>query len=764
MKITGQVEEVLDFLTLKKDFKRLAKDNARLEAFLRAIPVEYCGWNKAGVKAISSGFCRLLGVDKIESFPDVQEALSPGDAAAVEGVFERLKEEGKSFELTVHTAGHKRVLKLLGKRGAFATGEESFDVIWVLDITNLVHAAMQTADNLSRIEKREHDLHSILNALPFPVWTRNEDLDLDWCNRSYARMVDDTPASVVADQKELPVTGARKDGSVRGLAQRALTKGGFQTDEQHIVLDGERRLFSLYETLQGAQMRTVGCAQDITQVEDIRKELDRFQKSNRSVLEQLHTAIAIFDADTKLEFYNAAYEQLWGLDGKWLNGKPRLSDILERLREQRKLPEQSDFRLFRQNWLKMFTSLMESHEEMQYLPDGKTLRMIVMPRPTGGLMVTFEDVTSRLELESSYNMLLSAQKETLDNLSEGIAVFGQDGLLKLWNPTLGALWKLAPEDMDGTPHASVLVEKMLRFFGDADRVDRKKLLLSCVFDSHPRKGRIERVDGSVLQFSVTPLPDGNILNVYIDVTDTARVEEALLAKNRALEETEKLKADFLANVSYQLRTPLSTALGFAEILDAQYFGPLNDKQKEYTAGIIASGRRLVSLIDDILDLSTIDAGYMKLDLASIDLGRLAGSVVDLTQDWARKQNLQIALDVEKKLPAVMADERRVKQVLLNLISNAINFSPGGGIITVFAENTGDGVCMGVRDTGAGIPAEDMERVFAPFEKTRNKTLIRKGGAGLGLALVKNIVELHGGTVALESQEGKGTTVSCLFKA
>ncbi len=753
---------MLDFLTLKKDFKRLATDNARLEAFLRAIPVEYCGWSKAGVKAISPAFCRLLGAEKIDNFADVQGALTPGDAAAVEGVFDRLREEGKPFELTVHTMGHKRVLKLLGKRGAFATGEESFDVLWALDITNLVHAAMQTADNLSRIEKREHDLHFILNSLPFPVWTRNEALDIDWCNRAYARMVDDTPASVVAEQKELPVTGARKDSTSRALAQRALTQGGTQVDEQHIVLGGERRLFNLYETLHMAEKRTIGSAQDITRVEDIRKDLDRFQKSNRAVLEQLHTAIAIFDADARLEFYNAAYEQLWGLDGKWLNAKPRLADILERLREQRKLPEQADFRLFRQNWLNMFTSLMEPHEEMQYLPDGKALRMIVMPRPTGGLMVTFEDVTSRLELESSYNMLLSAQKETLDNLSEGIAVFGQDGLLKLWNPMLGALWKLAPEDLDGGPHVSVLVDKMLRFFTDDEREARKKQLLSGVFDPKPRKGRIERMDGSVLQMSVTPLPDGNTLNVYIDVTDTARVEEALMAKNRALEEAERLKADFLANVSYQLRTPLNAMLGFAEILDAQYFGPINDKQREYTDGIIASGRRLVSLIDDILDLSTIEAGYMKLDLVRADIPKIAGAVVDLTQEWARKQNLQIRLSADKDLPEVMADERRVKQVLLNLISNAINYSPGGGVITVFARRGGHGVELGVHDTGAGIPAEDIERVFSPFEKTRNKTLIRKGGAGLGLALVKNIVELHGGTVSLESQEGQGTTVTCAF--
>ena len=203
-------------------------------------------------------------------------------------------------------------------------------------------------------------------------------------------------------------------------------------------------------------------------------------------------------------------------------------------------------------------------------------------------------------------------------------------------------------------------------------------------------------------------------------------------------------------------------MGFAELLKEQYFGKLNEKQGEYTDNIITAGKRLVSLIDDILDLSTIEAGYLKLDLVEVDVPSVLSSVADLTGEWARKQNLEIKVVCSKKLPRIVADERRLKQILLNLISNAINYSPAGGSVTVFAEMEGEKVRIGVRDTGAGIPAEDVERVFQPFEKSRNKTLIRKGGAGLGLALVKNIVELHGGSVSLESREGEGTVVTCVF--
>ncbi len=753
---------MIDFLPWKKDLERLARDNGRLEAFLRAVPVEYCGWNRDGVKALSPGFCALLGITKVDGFSDIAAALAADDGAALEGFYDRLKERGMAFDLTAHRQDRGCVLKISGRRGRFDPTGEYFDVIWLMDVTALAVAAVKAGENIMVHERREQELYAVLNALPFPVWTRDENLDLDWCNKAYARIIDDTAAAVVADKKELPVKGGKKEEQIRLLAQRALSKNGSETGARHIVQDGQLRLFEVTETVLPEGKRLAGVAQDVTKLEQIGQDLKRLQDSNRAALEQLRTAIATFDTSTRLEFYNTACEQLWGLDGKWLNTGPKLGDILDRLRERRRLPEQADFRLFKQNWLKMFTGLLEPHEEMQYLPDGKALRVIVMPRPSGGLLMTFEDVTSRLELETSYNMLVSVQKETLDNLSEGIAVFGQDGILKLWNPTFAALWKLTPEELEGSPHCSVIVDRMSRFFPDEKREQSRKLLGANVFDRHGRKGRIERLDDSVLQFSVTPLPDGNILNVYIDITDTARVEEALLAKNRALEEAERLKADFLANVSYQLRTPLNAMMGFAELLKEQYFGKLNEKQGEYTDNIITAGKRLVSLIDDILDLSTIEAGYLKLDLVEVDVPSVLSSVADLTGEWARKQNLEIKVVCSKKLPRIVADERRLKQILLNLISNAINYSPAGGSVTVFAEMEGEKVRIGVRDTGAGIPAEDVERVFQPFEKSRNKTLIRKGGAGLGLALVKNIVELHGGSVSLESREGEGTVVTCVF--
>jgi signal transduction histidine kinase len=386
--------------------------------------------------------------------------------------------------------------------------------------------------------------------------------------------------------------------------------------------------------------------------------------------------------------------------------------------------------------------------------------MIVVPRPMGGSLLTLEDVTSRLQLETSFNTLMAVQQETIDNLAEGIAVFGEDGRLKLSNQSFAKMWNLRSEDLGDTVHISKLVEKMKALFDEKLRPEMRNALLGNGLERSPRRGRLRFGHGAIIEYAVVPLPDGNILNTYSDITNTVKVEQALLEKNAALEEAERLKTNFLANVSYQLRTPLNTMMGFAEMLHQQYFGKLNERQIEYTSSMIEAGQRLVSLINDILDLSTIEAGYLKLIPAEINVKELIERVAGLTEEWARKQRLEIVIQCKDPGLMIVADDRRLRQVLLNLISNAFNYSPNGGQVTLSAERAGDFVVLGIRDTGIGIPAEDIERIFTPFDKINSRKVQKRSGAGLGLTLVKNIVELHGGQVMIESREGLGTYVSC----
>jgi len=745
----------------RRQNRRLAQENQRLESFLRAVPIEYCGWNRSGAQAISPGFCSMLGIEKVSSLEDIQTAITAGDAAALEGLFERLQQQGENFEIGVNTVVGRKTLKIFGRRGARPGGAQEFSVIWIYDITDFAQAAMRSMEAVTAVEKRENELRSALNALPFPVWMRNHKLDLTWCNKFYSRMVDDSAAAVIADQKELPMTGAGKnDVSQRALAQRAIEQQAPQSLRAHTIIDGQRRLIEMIEIPFSAEKKLMGIAVDVTREEEWESSYKRLVASHKESLEQLRTAIAMFDVDSRLEFYNSSYEQLTGMSGAWLDTRPRLGEIIDRMRELRKLPEQADYKQFKQGWINKFTALIEPYEEMQYLPDGSVIRMVVVPRPMGGSLLTLEDVTSRLQLETSFNTLMAVQQETIDNLAEGIAVFGEDGRLKLSNQAFAKTWNVQPEDLAGTVHISKLVEKMKGFFDEKLWPEARNIILGNGLERTPRRGRLQRNDGSILEYSIVPLPDGNILNAYIDITDTVKVEQALLEKNAALEEAERLKTNFLANVSYQLRTPLNTIMGFAEMLSQQYFGKLNERQLEYTTSMIEAGQRLVSLINDILDLSTIEAGYLKLYPSEINVKELIERVAALTEEWARKLKLEIVIQCKDPALAIVADERRLKQVLLNLISNAFNYSPHGGKVTLSAERSGDFVILGIRDTGIGIPAADIERIFTPFDKITSRKVQQRSGAGLGLTLVKNIVELHGGQVTVESREGVGTFVAC----
>ncbi len=613
----------------------------------------------------------------------------------------------------------------------------------------------QRASLVARAETAERSLASlraILNALPIAVWRRrSHDLRLIEINRAYAASVDAEPSHALDQGLELAGSESR------ALAKTARDKGAIQSERRHVVAEGARKMLELVEIPLKESGELVGFAGDLTEAESLRGELARHTAAHAAVLENVAAAIAIYGPDTKLSFFNAAFAQLWQLEPDWLASSPTMDEILERLLERRRIPEHADFKAFKKQQRALFTSLIHPQEELLHLPDGRTLRLSVSPHPMGGLTFVYEDVTDRLALERSYNAMIAAQRETLDNLYEGIAVVGSDSRLKLWNPAFARLWKLAPEDLAGEPHIADIVEKCRALSAEAGPWPETKRRIVAALTSHAGSSSLlERADGSRLQAATVPLPDGNVLLSYLDVTDSSRVEQALRERTEALETAGRLKSEFIANVSYELRTPLNAISGFAEILANQYFGPLNPRQMEYGRGILDSANRLSSLINDILDLATIEAGYLQLETAPVDVHALMNAVMTLAHERARNQGIGIEFDCPADIGGIVADEKRLKQALFNLVSNAIKFTPGGGTITLRARREkGGGVALGISDTGIGVDPRDQERIFEKFERGHG----REAGAGLGLSLVKSLVDLHGGRIELQSTPGSGTTVT-----
>jgi signal transduction histidine kinase len=745
---------------------QIQQEKNRLEAFLAAFPGEYCGFTHNGDAIYSQNFLYLLALEKIEGVQDIQRALHNDDAPILEGHFNSLKDKGLNFSIDVQSKDGKRTFQLKGTRGQALSESDYFDILWIEDKTADYRKIKESLALNKELSTTADQFKFLTDNLPYPICMRDDRTRIMWCNNAYATLLNLSVQDVISDQKEPSFSPKDKSDpkTIQQIAKATLKTGEKNAIIGYIVANKKRLPVEIVEIPLGGDKGSVGIINDLSGQENLTTRYERDLSAHETLLEQLNSAIAIFGADQKLEFFNSAFEQLWDLEHHWLNTNPSLGDILEKLRETRRLPEQADFRAYKQGWLNMFTHLINQHEDMLYLPDNTALRLLVVPHPMGGMMMTFEDVTSNLELESSYNTLIAVQKETLDNLSEGVAVYGGDGRLKLCNPAFIKQWHLNPEDIDSHPHITDLSKRMAQIFDENKRKDKKEILISHAIQRKINEGRIAVDDTILLEYRTVPLPDGGVLVSYFDITDSIQVENALRERNTALEEAEQIKTDFLANVSYQLRTPLNAIMGFAEILNDQLFGKLNDKQKEYTSDIQNAGEKLVSLIDDILDLSTIEAGYLDLSMYEFDVFETLNSLFGICQEWARKENVKAILECDENIGLLIADERRIKQILLNLIHNAINFTSENGKITIKANRDNEHFHFIISDTGVGISKQDLERIFEPFERAVSEhradmsSSALSRGAGLGLSLVKNIAELHGGNVNIESAENEGTTV------
>lgn len=731
-------------------------ENSRLRTVLENSPQAYAIWTAKGERVLSPHIYRWLGVDKVENVQDIIIALAMSDSAAFEGLWQRLEHDGQPFSLRARTADNMRILGIQGEKRTDDYGEELV-IFWFSDMTHTMSTASRVAAEKTSLEQRTAEYLERLETLPLPLWVRDNEGILMWCNSAYAGMIESSPEDIIGEQKELM---GSKSGMGRALAARARNEREVISEKHPLVIQGERRLMQISEMPLSSEGQTLGVAQDMTVLDDMQSELRRFRASTQELLRALNTGIAIFNPKTQLTFYNEAFTALFPLEDVFLDDKPTIGEIMEALREKRRLPEQADFRTYKKQWQDRFTSLIAPHEEMMHLPDGTAIRMIVVPHPMGGLFMTFEDVTSRLELESSYNTLIAVQRETIDNLAEGLAVWRSDARLALFNPAYTQLWGLKQKELEGTPHASSIIHRMQPLFTEEAWPAASEILQQATISRQETRGRLTLTDGRVVEYATVPLPDGGMLNRFNDISDTLKVELALREKNAALEDAEKLKGDFLANVSYQLRTPLNAMMGFAEVLEKQYFGELNERQLEYANGMTQAGEKLIALVNDILDLSTIEAGYLALQVRPLEIYPMVRTLYDLMFEWARKQNITLKLECEKTIGSMDADERRLKQVLLNIISNAIKFTPENGEIVLKVDRLAKHMSFSVTDTGIGISKEDQQKIFSPFVQLQENQ--RHTGAGLGLSLVKSIVDLHGGEVHLDSDTNKGTKVTCLI--
>lgn len=596
------------------------------------------------------------------------------------------------------------------------------------------------------------DYRGILNSLPVPVWLRDKTLSLIWGNQAFLE------TAGAHDLEAAQRTQSSLEKTERDLAATARSQGTPFEAKRYAVIGGQRRALQITEI--PAEAGIVGTATDVTDIAAGESKLQQHIDAHIDTLDKLATAVAIFGPDQKLRFFNRAYQKLWDLPDKWLNKHPSDAEILDRLREERKLPEQRDYHGWKRERMELYKTAREyPSEDLWHVPGGKTLRVVAQPHPFGGLTFLYEDVTERLSLESSYNTLIKVQTATLNTLQEGVAVFGPDGRLKLYNAAFSHVWGLTPKDLADEPHVRAIAAACAEKYGDTPVWERLIQAIVAGAETDRHMGEFERNDRSILALGLSPLPDGATLATFTDVTDRFRIEHVLRERAEAFEAADRLKSEFIKHVSYELRTPLNTISGFTQLLASEEFGPLNLRQTGYVKDILQASSTLTSLVSDILDLAMIESGGLRLELERVDLNPMLADVASHAHEWGGKVGLTLTIDCPDNAGFFFADARRVRQVVFNLLSNAFKFTPKGGTIVLGGRIEGEDVQIWVRDNGPGMDPDMRAKAFEKF--SAKSTAGQRGGAGLGLALVNRFVELHDGWVEIDSSTA-GTLVRCHF--
>lgn len=679
------------------------------------------------------------------------------DVNALRAAVEGAALSGSTVQQQVRAAGSDRTFEVLGGP-APASQTPGAMLLWLSDTSAAEGERSKLALRIRQTEAALDSLTQLIEAAPFPMWYRGPDLKLGLVNSAFVEAVEARDAAdVIARSTEL--IDATGPDSARAAATAALESGDPVSQLQPATVHGERRMMRIVNVPlpTGA---VAGFAIDVQELEDARFELTRHVQSQRDLADRMTAGTAQFDADHNVSFFNQPFAVMAQLDPEWLAEGPEFDRVLERMRERNRLPEVRDFPVWKADRRAWFTSTQEVVEEDWILADGDHLRVVAQPLPDGGLRMFLEDRTEQVRLASARDTLLRVRAATFDNLFEAISVFASDGRLYLWNRRFRDVWDIDEERLSEHPRVDELVPAMARkLVNPTAAAQIREMVRQTTSERQSSNGRISLTDGRHFEFAAVPLPDGNALFTMVDVTDSTRIQAALRERARALEQADRVKTDFVANMSYELRTPLTSIGGFAEMLAGGYAGKLAPAASDYVDAILEAVARLSKLIDDVLDLTQGDTRGIVLERERVDLAGLCRTALEAVQPRAAEKSQKIQADIASESGFVFGDARRLRESIEHVLDNAIAYTDKKGRIRLEADGDETHAVIRISDNGIGIAAEDLPRVFTRFDRINEAGVRGEAALGLGLPLTRQFVEAHGGTVEVQSKKGKGTTVT-----
>ena len=717
----------------------LVRADGRIEA-----PERLSGW--LGLNSVPNFLSELDGGG------ESGKGLSKRQLAQLSDAIRSTQKTAKPFRLAITPEGSSRSLALRGSLADPQVSPGGAALVWIFDFSESESELSQLRDAADRAQGDFTALVGLIEAAPMPMWFRGTGAKLRLVNSAYVAAVGaDNADQVIHEQIELL---EYTDGiSPAELAEQVAKDGEASERIVTATILGERRSLRVSDLpLNGEGI--AGYAIDIEDMEHLARQFRAFRDAQRAMLDQLSIGVAQFDSQARLVFANQPFHRLFELSPAAVSEGLPFDRFLADSREKGRTPEVRDFPAWRKEHLGWFTS-DESIEEAWPLSGGVHLRMVAQPMPDGGLVLIAEDQTEQLALSATRDTLLRTRTATLDSLFEAIAVFAPDGSLQLWNRSFAGTWGLEPDLLDAHPAADDLLAAIRPNLAKPAKAKViGEIIRAATLDRKEKGGRIELANGRVIEFAGVPLPDGNGLLTVLDVTDSQKAERALRERNQALEEADAVKASFLANMSYELRTPLTSIGGFAELIESGAAGPISDQMGEYVAAILDSVARLTDQVENVLDLSQSEAGLLPLNLKRTELLPFVSNVV--RERETAIDAAELTLDLRGNAGGkVEADEKQLGRAIGNLLDNAISGTQKGGKILVDVARSRDGARIVISDNGRGMSEEDLARALDGLRTETDGSLEQR--KGLGIPLTRQLVEAHGGTLEIMSELGAGTS-------
>lgn len=734
-----QVEAMADLLQSAPAIPVIVRADGRIEA-----PDRLAAW---------------LGRDNMPTFISELTAadggLEPEHAAQLAEELAAAQKGSRSFVLPVKALGSDR--SLLVRAVPFTPGVSApgATVLWIFDATESQSQIDSLRGEVGRYRDALEALSGVIEAAPMPIWFRGIDRRLQLVNTHYVRAVNADGAEQVIGQN-IELVEPFEGKSAADSAASAAAQGKAVDRMLPVTIGTNRRMMRVVDVPLGSQ-GVATYALDMHELEDARLELRHLAQAQRDMFDRMSAGVAQFGADQQLKFCNQPFTSIFALTPDQVAHDSDFDRVLDAMRDSGNLPEMRDFPAWRADRRQWFLN-QDPQEDNWLLRDGIHIRVVAQPLPDGGLLLVFEDRTEQVQLSSARDTLLRVRTATFDNLFEAIGVFAADGRLHLWNSRFRAIWGVDERTLAEHPRVDELMTTV------ADRLAKpqqaslvRQLIRAATNERRQRVGRIAFADGRYFEFAAIPLPDGNALFAMLDITDSRRIERALRDRNEALEEADRVKTAFVSNMSYELRTPLTSIAGFSEMMIAGYAGTLSDLSREYVEAIMASTERLTQLIDNVLDLTQGAAGALPIERRQLDVGDTAREAGARNEQAALAANITLAYDIRAGAGVMEGDSRRIGQAIDHLLDNAVRYTGNGGRILLHADGDDQSVRIIVSDDGPGMDEKTQARLFDVFARFSQERDIETDG--LGLLLVRRLVEAHGGTVTLMSEPGQGTIVT-----